>query len=112
MVLGIVICMAKRESANIPSVLTTSNPTASVSNTAIKRKNAVTADAPTMPSGMAFASVMVQSAIAQSLVVASHCFRHGSADLTSGVFRWCKLNMRLNDGGRFGSSKSNGWYAS
>jgi hypothetical protein len=58
-----------------------------------KKKNAVTTDAPTMPSRMAFASIMVQSAIAQSLVVASCCFRHGSADLTSGVFRWQKLNM-------------------
>jgi hypothetical protein len=58
-----------------------------------KKKNAVTMDAPTMPSGMAFASVMVQSAIAQSLVVASRCFRYGSADLTSGVFCWQKLNM-------------------
>jgi hypothetical protein len=38
MVLGIVICMTKRESANIHSVPTTSNPMASVSNTAIKRK--------------------------------------------------------------------------
>jgi hypothetical protein len=53
-----------------------------------KEKNTVTADAPTMPLGMAFASVMVQSAIAQSLVVESRCIRHGSADLTSGVFRW------------------------
>ncbi len=46
-----------------------------------------------MPSGMAFASVMVQSAIAQSLVVPSRCIRHRSADLTSGVFCWRKLNM-------------------
>jgi hypothetical protein len=69
MVMGIVICMAKRESVNIHSISNTSNPMASVSNTAIKRKNAVTTDAPTMPSGMASASVMVQSAIAQSLVV-------------------------------------------
>jgi hypothetical protein len=86
MVMGIFICMVKRESTNIHSAPTTSNHTASVSNMAIKRNNAVTTDAPTMPSGMAFASVMVQSAIAQSLVVASHCFRHGSADLTSAVF--------------------------
>ncbi len=93
MVMGIVICMAKRESANIHSVPTTSNPMASVSNTAIKRKNAVTTDAPTMSSGMAFASVMMQSAIAQFLVVASRCIRHRSADLTSGVFHWQKLNM-------------------
>ncbi len=93
MVMGIVICMAKRESVNIHSVSTTSNPMASVSNTAIKRKNAVTTDAPTMPSGMAFASVMVQRAIAQSLVVASHCIRHRSEDLTSGVFCWQKLNI-------------------
>ena len=63
--MGIVIYMAKRESANIHSVPTTSNLTASVSTTAIKRKNAVTMDAPTMPSGMVFASVMVQSTIAQ-----------------------------------------------
>jgi hypothetical protein len=83
----------KSKSANIHSVSTTSNPMASVSNTAIKRKNAVTTDAPTMPSGMAFGSVMVQSAIAQSLVMASHCIRHRSADLTSGVFCWQKLNM-------------------
>jgi hypothetical protein len=38
MVMGIVICMVKRESVNIHSVPTTSNPMASVSNTAIKRK--------------------------------------------------------------------------
>ena len=93
MVMGIVICMAKRESVNIHSVSTTSNPMASVSNTAIKRKNAVTTDAQTMPSGMAFASVMVQSAIAQSLVVPCRCIRHRSADITSGVFRWRKLNL-------------------
>jgi hypothetical protein len=93
MVMGIVIYMAKRESVNIHSVSTTSNLMASVSNTAIKRKKAVTTDAPTMPSGMAFASVMVQSAIAQSLVVPSRCIRHKSADLTSDVFCWQKLNM-------------------
>jgi hypothetical protein len=74
MVMGIVICMAKRDSANIHSAPTTSNHTASVCNTALKRNNAVTTDAPTMPSGMAFASVMVPSAIAQSLVVTSRCF--------------------------------------
>jgi hypothetical protein len=93
MVMGIVICMAKRESAHIHTAPTTSNHTASVSNMAIKRNNAVTTDTPTMPSGMVFASVTVQSAIAQSLVGASHCFRHGSADLTSGVFHWQKLNL-------------------
>ncbi len=93
MVMGIVMCMAKRDSANFHSVPTTSNPMASVSNTAIKRKNAVMMDAPTIPSGMAFASVMVQSAIAQSLVVPCRCIRHRSADLTSGVFRWRKLNL-------------------
>ena len=58
------------------------------SNMAIERKNAITPDAPTMPSGMVSASVTVQSAIAQSLGAASHCFGHGSADLTSGVFGW------------------------
>ncbi len=42
MVMGIVICMAKRVCANIRSVPTTSNTTASVSKMAIKRKNAVT----------------------------------------------------------------------
>ena len=54
MVMGIVICMAKRESANFHSVPTMSNPMASVSNMAIKRKHAVTTDAQTMPSGMVF----------------------------------------------------------
>jgi hypothetical protein len=50
---------------------------------AIKRNNAETTDAPTMPSGMGFASIMVQSTIALSLCVESHCFRQGSADFTS-----------------------------
>jgi hypothetical protein len=65
--MGIVICMVKREYSNIHSAPTTSNHMVSVSNTATKRNNAVTTDAPTMPSGMVFASVMVQSVIAQSL---------------------------------------------
>jgi hypothetical protein len=93
MAMGIIICMAKRESAHIHSAPTMSNHTAAVSNVAIKRNNAVTMDAPTMPSGMMFVSVTMQSAIAQSLVAAIRCFRHGRADLTSGVFRWCKLNL-------------------
>ncbi len=64
MVMGIVMCMAKRESAHIHSAPTTTNQTGCVSNMAIERKNAVTADAPTMPSGMVSASVTVQSTIA------------------------------------------------
>jgi hypothetical protein len=45
---------------------------------AIKRNNAEATDAPTMPSGMGFASIMVQSAIALSLSVESHCFGQGT----------------------------------
>ena len=58
----------------------------------IKRNYSVMTDAPTMPSGMVFASVTVQSAIAQSLSVASYCFRHRSADLTS-CDCWRHLNL-------------------
>ena len=87
MVMGIVMCMVRRESAHIHSAPTTSNQTACVSIMAIERKNAVTTDAPTMPSGIVFETVTVQSAIAESLGAASCCFRHRSADLTSGVFR-------------------------
>jgi hypothetical protein len=47
------------------------------------KNNAEATDAPTMPSGMGFASIMVQRAIALSLSVESHCFRQGSADITS-----------------------------
>jgi hypothetical protein len=83
MAMGIVICMAIAESVHIHSVLTMSNQTACVYKMAIKRNNAETIDAPTMPSGMGFASIMVQSAIEPSLSVESHCFRQGSADFTS-----------------------------
>ena len=69
---------------------TMSNHTASVSNMTINRNNAATTNALTMPSGMVFASVTVQSAIAQSLVATSRCFKHGSADFTSGVFQQCR----------------------
>jgi hypothetical protein len=58
-----------------------------------KKKNAVTADAPTMPSGMMIASIMVQSAIPLSLSVASRCFRHGSADFTSKDACWWHLQL-------------------
>jgi hypothetical protein len=76
MAMGIVICMAISESVYIhDSVLTMSNQTACVYNMAIKRNNAQATDAPTMPSGMGFASIMVQSTIALSLSVESHCFR-------------------------------------
>jgi hypothetical protein len=83
MAMGIVICMAIVESVHIHSVLTMSNQMACVYKMAIKRNNAETTDAPSMPSGMGFASIMVQSAIALSLSVESHCFRQGSADFTS-----------------------------
>jgi hypothetical protein len=83
MAMGIVICMAISESVHIHSVSTMSNQTACVYNMAIKRNNAEATDAPTMPSGMGFASIMVQSAIALSLSVESHCFRQESADITS-----------------------------
>jgi hypothetical protein len=79
----------KKESVYIHSAPTTSNQTACVSNMAVeRRKKPVTTDAPTIPSGMVFVSVTVQSTIAQSLGAASRCFRHVSADLTSGVFCW------------------------
>jgi hypothetical protein len=41
-----------------------------------RKKNSVRTDAPTMTSGMVSASIMVQSAIAQSLGGVSRCFRH------------------------------------
>ena len=54
-----------------------------------KKKKSVATDAPTMPSGMVFASIMVQSTpIAQSLNVASRCFRQGSAGFTSDACWW------------------------
>jgi hypothetical protein len=81
--MGIVICMAITESVHINSVPTMSNQTAYVYSMAIKRNNAEAMDAPTMPSGMGFASIMGQSAIALSLSVESHCFRQGSEDITS-----------------------------
>ncbi len=65
MAMGIVICMAIAESIHINSVPTMSNQTACVYNMAIKRNNAEAMDAPTMPSGMGFAPIMVQSAIAR-----------------------------------------------
>jgi hypothetical protein len=83
MAIGIVICMAIVESVHIHSVPTMSNQTVCVYNMAIKRNNEEATDAPTMPSVMGFASIMVQSAIALSLSVESHCFRQGSADITS-----------------------------
>jgi hypothetical protein len=83
MAMGIVICMAIAESVHIISVPTMSNQTACVYNMAIKRNNAEATDAPTMPPVMGFASIMVQSAIALPLSVESHCFRQGSADITS-----------------------------
>ncbi len=64
--------MAIAESVHIQSVQTMSNQTVCVYNMAIKRNNAEAMDAPTMPSGMGFASIMVQSAIALSLSVESH----------------------------------------
>ncbi len=81
MAMGIAICIAIAE--HIHSVPTMSNQMVCVYNMAIKRNNAEAMDAPTMPSGMGFASIMVQSAIAPSLSVESHCFRQGSADITS-----------------------------
>jgi hypothetical protein len=81
--MGIVICMVIAESVHIHSVSTLSNQMVCVYNMAIKRNNAEAMDAPTMPSGMGFASIMVQSAIALCLSVESHCFRQGSADITS-----------------------------
>jgi hypothetical protein len=83
MAMGIVICMAITESVHIHNVLTMSNQTACVYNMAIKRNNAEAKDAPTMLSGMGFASIMVQSTIALFLSVESHCFRQGGADITS-----------------------------
>jgi hypothetical protein len=83
MAMGIVIYMAITESVHIHSVRNMSNQTACVYNMVIKRNHAETMDAPTMPSGMGFASIMVQSAIALSLIVESHCFRQGNEDITS-----------------------------
>ncbi len=83
MAMGIVICIANAESVNIHTVPTMSNQTVCVYNMAIKRNNAEATDAPTMPSGVGFASIMVQSAIALSLSVESHCFMQGSADINS-----------------------------
>jgi hypothetical protein len=83
MAMGIVICMAITESVHIHSAPTMSNQTACVYNMAITRNNSEATDAPTMPSGMGFASIMVQSAIKLSMSVESHCFRQGSADITS-----------------------------
>jgi hypothetical protein len=83
MAMGIVICMAIAESVHIHSVPTMSSQTACVYNMSIKRNNAEATDAPTMLSGMGFASIMVQRTIALSLSVESHCFRQGSADITS-----------------------------
>jgi hypothetical protein len=85
MAMGIVICRGIAESVHIHSVLTMSNQMVCVYNMATKRNNAETTDAPTMPSGMGFASIMVQSTIALPLSVESHCFRQGSADFTSDV---------------------------
>ena len=83
MALGIVICMVNAESVYIHSALTMSNRTVCVCNMAIKGNNAVTTDAPTMPSGMGFASIMVQSAIGLSLSAESCCFGQGSAQFAS-----------------------------
>ena len=87
MAMGIVICMVNAESVYIHSALTMSNRTVCVCNMAIKGNNAVTTDAPTMPSGMGFASIMVQNAIALSLSVGKPLFqfqvRQGSAAFTS-----------------------------
>ena len=82
MAMGIVICMAIAEGVHIHSVPTMSNLTVCVYIMAIKN-NAQATDAPKMPSRMGFASIMVQSTIALSLSVESHCFRQGSADITS-----------------------------
>ncbi len=74
-----------------------------------KKNNARAMDAPTMPWGMGFASIMVQSAIALCLSVERHCFRQGSADITLMVvnnsFNW------LVGGGHYSSSKCDSWYA-
>jgi hypothetical protein len=83
MAMGIVICMAIAESVHFHSVLTMSNQMVCVYNMAIQRNNAEATDAPTMPLGMGFASIMVQSTIALSLSLESHCFRQESADTTS-----------------------------
>ncbi len=83
MAIGIVICTAIAESVHIHSVPIMSNQTVCVYNMAIKRKNAEATDAPTMPSGIGFALIMVQSTIALSLSVECHFFRQGSGDITS-----------------------------
>ncbi len=93
MVMGIVIYMAKRESANFHSVPTTLNPMASVSNTAIKRKKC---------SNNGCTNNAVRNGVCISHGAKRYCtipgcamplYQAQSADLTSGVFRWRKLNL-------------------
>ena len=76
--------MANTESVHIHTALSMSNQTACMYNMAITKKT-LTMDAPTMSSGMGFASIMVQNAIALSLSVGKPLFqvRQGSAAFTS-----------------------------